>query len=143
MPITFHPHPGQMLLCDFSDFKEPEIVKRNRPVIVLSSALKGRDKLLTIVPLSTVKPNPIQPYHYLLPKKSMPMISNFQERESWVKGDMLYTVSFHRLNLIKLITRNLEGKRDYFKTRLGRDQMREIYKCVLHGLNLSKLTKHL
>ena len=59
MPIIFHPNPGQILLCDFSDFKEPEMVKKNRPVIVLSSALKGRDKLLTIVPLSTVKPEPL------------------------------------------------------------------------------------
>ena len=74
------------MLCYFSDFKEPEMVKKNIPVIVLSSALKGRDKLLTIVPLSTVKPDSIQPYHYLLPKKSMPMIGIFQERESWVKG---------------------------------------------------------
>lgn len=66
MSIIFHLSPGQILLCDFSDFKEPEMVKKNRPVIVLSSALKGRDKLLTIVPLSTVKPDPIQPYHCLL-----------------------------------------------------------------------------
>ncbi|HAT3884548.1 TPA: type II toxin-antitoxin system PemK/MazF family toxin [Legionella pneumophila] len=143
MAIVFHPNPGQILLCDFSDFKEPEMVKKNRPVIVLSSALKGRDKLLTIVPLSTVKPDPIQPYHYLLPKKSMPMIGIFQERESWVKGDMLYTVGFHRLNLIKLNTRTVDGKRDYFRNKLGREQMKEIYKCVLHGLNLSKLTNHL
>lgn len=100
MPIIFHPDPGQIFLCDFSYFKEPEMVKNNRPVIVLSSALKGRDKLLTVVPLSTVKPEPIRPYHYLLTKKSMPMIGIFQERESWVKGDMLYTVGFHRLNLI-------------------------------------------
>ena len=56
---------------------------------------------------------------------------------------MLYTVGFHRLDLIKLSTRNSDGKRDYFRNKLGREQMREIYKCVLHGLNLSKLTNHL
>lgn len=55
------------------------------------------DKLLTIVPLSTVKSDPIQPYHYLLPKKSMPMIGIFQERESWVKGDMCDLTVFQEL----------------------------------------------
>lgn len=53
----------------------------------------------------------------------MPMIGIFQERDSWVKGDMLYTVGFHRLNLIKLNTRTIDGKRDYFRNKLGREQL--------------------
>ena len=32
---------------------------------------------------------------------------------------MLYTVGFHRLNLIKLNTRTVDGKRDYFRNKLG------------------------
>ncbi len=71
------------------------------------------------------------------------LYTRFDNNSSWVKGDMLYTVGFHRLNLIKLNTRNVDGKREYFRNKLGREQMREIYKCVLHGLNLSKLTNHL
>lgn len=143
MSISIHPKIGQILLCDFSGFKEPEMVKSKRPVIVVSSEIKGRSRLVTIAPLSTVKPEPVQLYHYMLPKKSMPMLSNFQGAESWVKGDMLYTVAFHRLDLIRLGTKNAAGKRDYFQNRLGREQMQEIYKCILHGLNLSKLTSHL
>lgn len=143
MPISIHPKIGQILLCDFSGFKEPEMVKSKRPVIVISSEMKGRFGLVTIVPLSTVKPEPLQPYHYMLPKRSMPMLSCFQQSDSWVKGDMLYTVAFHRLDLIKLGTRNAAGKREYFQNKLGREQMQEIYKCILHGLNLSRLTPHL
>jgi uncharacterized protein YifN (PemK superfamily) len=140
--IIFHPSPGQILFCDFSQgFKEPEIVK-HRPVVILSGAIRGRSKLVTIVPLSTVKPETIQPYHYLMPKQSMPMLDIFQRNDSWLKGDMLYTVGFHRLDLIQLGDKDANGKRQYYKARLGREQMKPIYQCVMHGLNLSKLVPH-
>ncbi len=145
MSITIHPKLGQVLLCDFSQgFREPEIVKSKRPVIILTSQLKNRAELVTVVPLSTVKPDPVMPYHYMLPKNCMPQIGMFQERDSWIKGDMIYTVGFHRLNLIQLGKRDsVTGKRLYYKNRLGRDRMKEIYASVLHGLNLGMLTQHL
>lgn len=103
MAISIHPRPGQILLCDFSyGFKEPEMVKSARPVIVLTGAIKGRANLITVAPLSTVEPNPVQLYHYKIPRQSMPMIGKFQHNDSWLKGDMVYTVGFHRLNLISL-----------------------------------------
>ncbi len=71
------------------------------------------------------------------------MLGKYQDNDSWVKGDMLYTVGFHRLELIRLGTINPEGKRQYFKNKLGRDQMKIIYSCVLHGLNLGNLVAHL
>ena len=68
MAITIHPKIGQILFCDFSiGFKEPEMVKSKRPVVVVSAQLKSRQGLVSIVPLSTVKPKTIEPYHYLLP----------------------------------------------------------------------------
>ncbi|ARM32341.1 type II toxin-antitoxin system PemK/MazF family toxin [Legionella longbeachae] len=144
MPITIHPRVGQILFCNFSEgFKEPEMVKDKRPVIIISSELRGRNKLVTVVPISSVKPDPIMPYHYLLPTTSLPMLGNFQVEESWVKGDIVYTVAFHRLDLIRLGTRNLQGKRNYYQNRLGRDQMKSIYSCVLHGLNIGNLAQHL
>ncbi|MCF6807215.1 type II toxin-antitoxin system PemK/MazF family toxin [Thiotrichales bacterium 19S9-12] len=144
MAITFHPRPGQILLCDFSQgFKEPEMVKNKRPVIVITGSIQGRSHLVTVVPLSTKKPTEIQPYHYEIPKRSMPMIGRFQNSSSWVKGDMLYTVGFHRLNLIRLGKKNAQGKRAYFQQRLSRDQMKIVLQCVLNGLNLNQLTQHL
>ena len=143
MAIIYHPKPGQILLCDFSPgFKEPEMIKDKRPVIVLTGSIKGRGNLVTIAPLSTVEPKPIQLYHYKMPRPSMPMLGIFQDTDSWLKGDMLYTVGFHRLNLIQLGKKGTDGKRIYFIERLGREQMRQIYQCVLHGLNLSKLAPH-
>ncbi len=144
MAITFHPRPGQLLLCDFSTgFKEPEMVKSGRPVLVLTPPIKGRGQLVTIVAISTVKPNPVMDYHYRLPKKCMPMIGSFQKDDSWVKGDMIYAVGFHRLDSIKLGTRGPNGKRHYYTNRLSRDRMKEIYSCVLHGLNLGDLARYL
>ena len=84
------------------------------------------------------------PYHYQIPKNSMPQLGRFQEKGTWLKGDMIYTVGFHRLDLIMLGKRDPRtGKRLYFNNRLGRDQMKEIYSCVLHGLNLGQLSQHL
>ncbi len=145
MAITFHPRPGQILLCDFSHgFQEPEMVKSNRPVVILTSPIVGRANLVTILALSTRTPTKVMPYHYQVPDNSMPQLGRFQGRDTWVKGDMIYTVGFHRLDLIKLGKRNPKaGKRIYFNQRLGREQMKEIYSCALHGLNLGKLSKHL
>ncbi|MEC7546540.1 MAG: type II toxin-antitoxin system PemK/MazF family toxin [Pseudomonadota bacterium] len=145
MPITIHPRVGQILLCDFSQgFKEPEMVKSQRPVIVVASRIQGRNNLVTVVALSTVQPTNEMPFHYKLPKASMPQLGRFQEKDTWVKGDMLYTVGFHRLDLIKLGKRDpITGKRAYFSQRLGRTQMTCVFKCILHGLNLSKLVNHL
>jgi uncharacterized protein YifN (PemK superfamily) len=60
-----------ILLCDFSQgFKAPEMVKSNRPVIILTSPMQRRDQLVTVAALSTVKPPKILPYHYQIPKNS-------------------------------------------------------------------------
>lgn len=145
MAITFYPKVGQILLCDFSQgFKEPEMVKSGRPVIVLSIAPSRISELVTIVPLSTVKPDKIMPYHYQLPRNCMPQLGRFQRSDSWVKGDLIYTVGFHRLELIRLNKQDpATGKRVYFKNVLSRNRMKAVYSCVLHGMNLGHLTAYI
>ena len=144
MAIIYHPRPGQILLCDFAPgFKEPEMVKEKRPVVILTGAIKGRANLVTVVPLSHSEPSPPQLYHYKIPKSSLPMLGNFQDSNSWLKGDMIYTVGFHRLTLIRLGVKGPDGKRVNFKKRLGLEQMKSIYQCVMHGLNLSKLAAYI
>lgn len=145
MAITFFPKPGDILLCDFSTgFKEPEMVKSNRPVLVLSPCIQGRAGLATVAALSTVAPEPVCSYHYKIPRKSLPQTGNFQERDTWLKGDMIYSVGFHRLNRIKLGKRDrVTGKRMYFCNRLGREQMKIVYECVLCGLGLWHVSDYL
>ncbi len=143
MAIKFHPRPGQILMCDFrAGFKEPEMCKY-RPVVILTPDMKGRTDLVTVVALSTVRPEPAMDFHCLLPRASLPMTGAFQRDETWVKGDMVYSVGFHRLDLIKLGVRDAKGRRQYFKNRLSRQKMREIYGCVLHGLNLGAMAERI
>ncbi|HGS7149104.1 TPA: type II toxin-antitoxin system PemK/MazF family toxin [Klebsiella variicola subsp. variicola] len=142
MPISYHPKPGQLMLCDFSQgFKEPEMIKSSRPVIILSGNIVGRANLVTVVACSTVEPDVIRNYHYKLPARSMPKTKHFMGRDTWVKGDMVYTVAFHRLDAV-CIGRGDGGKRIYYNDKLGREQMSEIYRCVLHGMGMSFLCQH-
>lgn len=112
------------------------MIKAARPVIVLSGHLPGRGQLITVVACSTKEPEIIRPYHYMIPSGSMPPIPRFREKDTWVKGDMVYTVGFHRLNLIQT-GKDHQGKRLYFSQCLGKEQINEIRRCVLHGLGMS------
>lgn len=136
MPINFHPRVGQLLTCDFSKgFKPPEMVKASRPVLVLSTSVS--QELVTVIPLSTVLPSPVEKYHYQIPMASMPQIHQYQDKQSWVKGDMLYTVGWHRLARISLGGRDSNGKRIYFTNKLSKQQMSSIYTCVFIGLGIT------
>lgn len=54
MALKFQPKEKTVVMCDFSGFKEPEMVKV-RPVVVLAKH-KHNARLVTIVPLSTTEP---------------------------------------------------------------------------------------
>lgn len=60
----------------------------------------------------------------------------------WVKGDMVYAVSFTRLDLVRF-GKHHDGKRIYDYTPLDAETMRVVDGCVLCGMGLDYLTKHL
>lgn len=132
-------------MCDFSQgFKEPEMVKSGRPVLVIAPSMIGRpSNLVTVVALSTAPPDQKTHFHMMLPRAALPQLGNFQNRDTWVKGDMVYSVGFHRLDLVRLNKRDENGKRIYFLNCLSRERMREVYSCVLHGMNLGSLAAHI
>jgi uncharacterized protein YifN (PemK superfamily) len=140
MPISDHPAPGTILICNFDGtFKEPEMVKP-RCVIVLSPRIRARARLCTIVCLSTTPPQQVQQYHCQLdirPRLPSPWGSD----GIWVKGDMVYSIGFHRLNLIRMGKDG--GKRIYRMDTISAEQMRQVKCCVLSGLGMAMLTKHL
>lgn len=112
-----------------------------RCVVVLSPMIKGRPGLCTVVCLSTTPPNPVMQYHMQLDIR--PKLPNRWASDGvWVKGDMVYAVGFHRLNLIK-VGKDQTGKRLYRYDTLSTDQMKAIKCCVLRALGMSTLTKHL
>lgn len=98
MALRYPPHPGALLMCDFNTgFEPPEMTKR-RPVVVISPRPKTLAGLCTVVPLSTVAPNPVKPFHHLMAAGSLP--PELGARDSWAKCDMVCTVSLRRLDWV-------------------------------------------
>ena len=138
MQINYHRNPGDILICDYNTgFIVPEMVKR-RPVVVISPRLRRRNGLCTVVPLSTTQPDSEERYHcriILSPALPAPWDSTVV----WVKADMLATVSFKRLDLIR-DPKNFEGKRKYLRPVLDSDSLQAIRACVLFAIGMNPLT---
>ena len=142
MAITKAPSLGTVLLCDFDQgFKEPEMVKR-RPVVVVSPQIAWRPGLCTVVGLSTSAPEPARPYNCQV-TVDPPLPHPWDSPVMWVKGDMIAAVGFHRLDLVRLGRDGPGGRRLYRTDTLTAEQMKAVRRCVLHGLGLFALTKHL
>ena len=139
MPIHYSPQKGQVLMCDFTQgFTEPEMVK-NRPVVVFKSF--SRSRLVIVIPISTVSPRKMQNYHYEIPKMELPNKAYFKNKTSWLKGDMIYTVGWRWLELIRL--GRVNGKRSYFVRRFSSPLLTEVERCVVNGIGLSRLEKYI
>jgi len=141
MAIKFHPARGTILICDFNTgFCPPEMVKR-RPVIVISNPIRSRANLCTVVALSTTPPKKRMPYHAeLILRERLP--HPYGRKTMWIKGDMINVVAFHRLTLM-FSGRDSEGKRQYITAPVSPDNLALMESRVLHGLGLSRLTKHI
>ena len=139
MALPYHPEMGTIVICDFRGFIVPEMVKR-RAAVVISPKIRDRAGLCTIVPLSMTEPHPVKEYHYKLVLDT-PLPHPYASPFKWVKGDMLATVSFKRLDLP--CVKDSMGKRAYITIVIKESDLREIRKCVLHALSFSFLTKHL
>jgi uncharacterized protein YifN (PemK superfamily) len=132
--LKFHPKKGTIVCCDFSKgFQAPEMVKV-RPVVVITPQLQGRPGLCTIVPLSTVEPDPFQPYHHKMNHNSLP--PKLQKSDCWAKCDMLYTVSLERLDRIR--DKDANGKRCYLTGKTTVEDLVAIELAILNGLGLRK-----
>lgn len=140
MPLKFHPSQGAVLICDYSTgFILPEMIKK-RPVVVVTPRPRRQRQLCTVVPLSTTKPEPVEKHHCKLDALSLP--DKFSIPEVWVKCDMIATVSLERLDRIK-IKKNADGKRLYANHYVINEDLQSIIKCILQGLGLEGLIKHL
>ena len=140
MAISIHPEPGTIIVCDFKGFIPPEMVKR-RPAVVLSPRLRKRDGLCSVVPLSTTAPNHVMEYHHKL-YTSPPLPAPYNADFHWVKADMLCTVSFDRLFLMRDGKAD-DGQRRYDVRVIDQADLLKIRACVLHALGMSVLTSYL
>jgi mRNA interferase MazF len=141
MALRYHPDIGTVVICDFCGFVAPEMVKR-RPVVIISPNFKKRIGLCTIVPLSLTEPNPIMSYHckLTLDKRLPPPYDS--SATSWVKGDLLATVSFTRL-FLPYAGKDIRGNRKYVLNVVKDSDLKNIRACILNAVALCHLTKHL
>ena len=132
MPLRYPPKPGQILICDFRGYLEPEITKK-RPVVVVSPRSRS-DRICSVVPVTHSAPMPLMEYHYLLPPSSIP-IPGEEDRDQWVKCNLISTVSLDRLHYIGL-GKDESGKRKYFYNRLENRCIEAIRDCVKFALGM-------
>lgn len=141
MAIREHPSRGSIVTVDYSSgFRVPEMVKP-RPAVVLSPHIKNRVHLCTVVPLSTTDPPHIMPYHQQI-EIPFQMPERWGKGPCWIKGDMVNSVGFHRVDLLRL-GKDKTGKRIYQMQQLPDDLFKIVRQCALHGMGFSALTKHL
>ncbi|POO56302.1 type II toxin-antitoxin system PemK/MazF family toxin [Agrobacterium rosae] len=140
LPSGIRPSPGQVLMCDFGPDPDnvtppglmvgplavkPEIYKE-RQVIVINSS----NGLTTVVPLSTVAPRSPLKIHFKITAGLYDFLSHAED--SWVKADLISTVSNQRLD-----RPYLAGKRQ--TVSISKSDFREVRKTVLHALAMSQL----
>lgn len=141
MAIREHPPIGTLLMCDFDQgFREPEMIKR-RLVAVISPKIADRFGLCTVVSLSTSVPDPVMAYHCQIDVRPR-LPDHYISDGVWVKGDMIYSVGFHRLDFVRL-PKGPGGQRNYYTLPLSGENVNKIRKCVLSSIGLLNLTKHL
>jgi uncharacterized protein YifN (PemK superfamily) len=134
LPIEHPVDRKTIIICDFDmgGFKPPEMVKR-RPSVVIVGRLPNRSKLATLVPLSGTPAPPNCDYQcaITLTERLPPPFDG--QLEWWVKADMLATVSFARLDLLRT-GRGQDGRRTYLKPKVTETQFDQIRATILRAL---------
>ncbi len=131
MALYYHPKQGDVLLCDFTrGFVAPEMLKIRKVVVISPTATHSR-KPCTVVPISSTAPDIPHDWHHLL--RTNPLQSDGY-KQLWVKCDMIYTVSFERLD--KLHRKTRAKGREYFVPRLCSDDMQGVISGVKSYLPL-------
>lgn len=130
MGLQFHPRAGQIFVCDFSGFREPEMIKP-RPVIVVSPRLPYRSDIVAVVPISLTEPRHALPFCYRLSRNYHPEESD--DLPSWAKADMVMNLGLYRLSAFKV------GRRQYAYPTLTEGDLRAVRHAVLCGLGLDRL----
>lgn len=86
-----------ILVCNFSGYVEPEMVKSRRVVVVAPkrARVRLRDLTTVIVPLSEREPLAMLPWHHRIASGKYQTV-----KTSWAKGDLVSHVSVARLDRI-------------------------------------------
>ncbi len=125
MSIKYHPNQGTLLVCNFDGLVVPEMIK-TRPVVIVSPRQRQNSGLCVVVPLSTTVPAPKMPWHCKLTFDE-PLSPKWEEKEIWVKCDMIYTMRFERLDRFH---KRVGIHRKYYDRQLSEAQIKEVTDCL-------------
>lgn len=89
--------------------------------------------MCAIVPLSSTPPKRILPHHLRI-SFDPPLPAPYDAGESWLKGDIVLTVAFHRLRF--LFSRWDGGQRVYDVRVLEPAVFAQVQECVRRGLGI-------
>ena len=138
MPIEYPVDRKTIVICDFDmgGFKPPEMVKR-RPAVILVGRLPSRSGLVTVVPLSGT-PAPVGCDYQCEITLGQRLPAPFDSQlEWWVKADMVATVSYARLDLLRT-NRGPDGRRVYLKPKVTEEQFDQIRAAILRALRFTR-----
>jgi mRNA interferase MazF len=139
--LQFPPKVGTIVICDYTTgFKEPEMVKE-RLALVVSPRLPHRDRLCTVIPLSTSAPKAGIKYQCRI-ELPMEAPSPYEGTFKWAKCDMLATVCYDRLGLPYTGRDPNTGKRKYLQIIVSADELKKVAISTLYALGLDHLTEH-
>lgn len=146
MSINFSPKVGQILECDYGEYKldangnvvqdvdhhiPPEMIK-NRLVVVLNGKLN--QKSCIVVPLSTTHDlqKTLRGIHVEIPETEIPDFVYFQKQVRWAKADMIQQVSVTRLNRPRTA-------RGHDSVLLSYEMVGQIQKAVIKAISAASL----
>jgi uncharacterized protein YifN (PemK superfamily) len=130
MALPFFPRAGQVLMCDFKGFVEPEMVK-TRPVIVVSPRLPYRSQIAAVVPISLTAPKHDLPFCYRLSKNYHP--EEDDDLACWAKADMIMNLGIYRMSGFKV------GRRKWEHPTLNAEDLAGVRHAILCGLGLDRI----
>lgn len=87
-----------------------------RPIVVISPRRRS-NQLVTVVPISSTAPSPVDPWHYEPPVGAYPAAKG----RVWVKANMIATMAVTRLDRIRVSERG--GRHSYLAFHLGPSEM--------------------
>jgi mRNA interferase MazF len=130
MSLNFHPRAGQAVMCDFTGFNVPEMVKP-RPVVVVSPRLPNRAEIVAVVPISLTAPIKPTLYKVRLSKNYHPQEPD--DLACWAACDMVMNLGLYRLAGFKI------GRRKWAWPQMTGDDLIAVKRGVLRGLGLDLL----
>ena len=136
----YYPREGEIVFCDYKGFVAPEMIKP-RPVVIVSPRLRRRGDLVSVIPLSTTAPEPVEDYHCQI-NLTVALPEPFDSPVMWAKCDMISTVALSRLDRFKNARRPHGAARTWTTGRVSAEQLAQIKRAMLCGLGFSSLTVH-